>query len=65
MCKDEGTRGGDGMAEAAFCGIGGQGRGRLCLWFRDDLHGNGAAVFADELSAAVDSGMGGINGMVW
>ena len=29
---------------------------------RDRLHlsGNGAAVFADELSAAVDSGMGSI-----
>ena len=32
------------------------------MYMRDGLHlsGKGAAVFADELSAAVDSGMGGI-----
>ena len=29
MCKDEGTRDGDGTAEAACCGIGGKGRGGL------------------------------------
>ena len=34
MCEDEGTRGGDGTAEAARCGIGGKGRGGLCQWFR-------------------------------
>ena len=32
--KIEGTRGGDGSAEAARCGIGGKGRGGLCQWFR-------------------------------
>ena len=33
------------------------------MYTRDGLHlsGKGAAVFADELSAAVDSGMGNIN----
>ena len=32
------------------------------MYMRDGLHlsGKGAAVFADELSAAVDSGMGSI-----
>ena len=33
MCEDEGTRGGDGTAEAVR-GIGGKGRGGLCQWFR-------------------------------
>ena len=33
------------------------------MYMRDGLHlsGKGAAVFADELSAAVESGMGSIN----
>ena len=29
-----GTRRGDGMTEAARCGIGGKGRGGLCQWFQ-------------------------------
>ena len=35
---------------------------RADMFMRDGLHlsGKGAAVFADELSAAVDSGMGNI-----
>ena len=33
MCEDEGTRCGDGTAEAARCFTGGKGRGGLCLWF--------------------------------
>ena len=33
------------------------------MYMRDGLHlsGKGAVMFADELSAAVDSGMGSIN----
>ena len=36
--------------------------GRADMYMRDGLHlsGKGAAVFTDELSAAVDSGMGSI-----
>ena len=34
MCEDEGTRGGDGSAEAARFGVVGKGRGVLCQWFR-------------------------------
>ena len=36
--------------------------GRAYIYTRDGLHvsGKGAAVFVDELSAAVDSGMGSI-----
>ena len=39
MCDDEGTRHGDGMAEAARFGIGGkERRGELCQWFwRGDI----------------------------
>ena len=37
--------------------------GRADMFMRDGLHlsGEAAAVFDDELSAAVDSGMGSIN----
>ena len=37
--------------------------GRADMFMRDGLHlsGKGEAEFADELSAAVDSGMGNIN----
>ena len=34
MCEDEGTRGGDGTAEAARCGIDGKGRCGLCQWLQ-------------------------------
>ena len=36
--------------------------GKADMYMRDGLHlsGKGAAVFADELSAAADSGMGSI-----
>ena len=47
ICEDEGTRGGDGRAD---------------MYLKDGLHlsGKRAAVFADELSAAVESGVGSI-----
>ena len=55
MCEDEGTRGGDGTAEAAHCGISGKGKCGLCQWFRwggtvDDKVGEG-----DERDARVSS----------
>ena len=54
MFEDEGTRGGDGTAEAARCGIGRKGRGRLCQWFRwrrvDDIVGEGNGRYARESS---------------
>ena len=34
MCKDEGTRGRDGTAEAVRCDNRGKGIGRLCQWLR-------------------------------
>ena len=54
MCPDEGTRGGDGTADAARSGIGGKGRGGLCQWFRwrivDDKAGEGDERDARESS---------------
>ena len=40
--------------------------GRAYRYMKDGLHlsGKGAAVFADELSAAADSGMGSITNIV-
>ena len=32
--------------------------GRVDMYMKDGLHGKGAAVFADKLSAAVDSDLG-------
>ena len=41
--------------------------GRADIYTRDGFHlsGKGAAVFADELSATVDGGMGSINSRRW
>ena len=41
--------------------------GRADMYMKDGLHlrGKGAAVFADELSATVDSGMGSIKNIFW
>ena len=41
--------------------------GRVDMYMRDGLHlsGKGAAVFADEQSAAVESGMGSIKKYFW
>ena len=54
MCEDEGTRGRDGTADAACCGIGGKGRCGLCQWFRwgtvDDKVGEGDKEDARESS---------------
>ena len=49
--------------EVGFVDLWGCFVGRVDMIMRDDglhLSGKGAAVFADELSAAVDSGMGSI-----
>ena len=53
MCEDEGTRGRVRTAEAARCGNGGTGTGRLCQWF-----GGGAVddkVVEDDERDAMDS----------
>ena len=46
--------------ELGFVDLWGSFVGRADMYMKDGLHlsGKGAAVFADELSAAVDSGMG-------
>ena len=46
--------------EVGFVDLWGSFVGRTHMYMKDGLHlsRNGAAVFADELSAAVDSGMG-------
>ena len=51
LCREE---------EVGFVDLWGSFAGRADMYMKDGLHlsGKGAAVFADELSAAVDSGMG-------
>ena len=51
LCREE---------EIGFVDLWGSFVGRVDMFMKDGLHlsGKGAAVFADELSAAVDSGMG-------
>ena len=51
LCREE---------EVGFVDLWGSFVGRADMYMKDGLHlgGKGAAVFADELSAAVDSGMG-------
>ena len=41
--------------------------GRTDMYMKDGLHlsGKGAAVFADGLAAAVDSGMGSLTNIFW
>ena len=54
LCREE---------EVGFVKLSGYFVGRADIYMRDGLHlsGKGAAVSADELSAAVDNGMGSIN----
>ena len=53
LCREE---------EVGFVDMWGSFVGRADMYMNDGLHlsGKGAAVFVDELSAAVDSGMGSI-----
>ena len=53
LCREE---------EVGFVDLWGHFVGRAYMYTRDGLHlsGKGAAMFADELSAAVESGMGSI-----
>ena len=54
LCREE---------EVGFVVLWGSFVGRADLYMKDGLHlsGKGAAVFADGLTAAVDSGMGSIS----
>ena len=53
LCREE---------EIGYVDLWGSFVGRADMYMKDGLHlsGKGSAVFADELSAAVDSGMGSI-----
>ena len=57
LCREE---------EVGFVDLWGSFVGRADMYMKDGLHlsGKGAAVFADGLSAAVDSGMGSISNIV-
>ena len=57
LCREE---------EVGFVDLWGSSVGRADMYMRDGLNlsGKGAAVFVDELSAAVDSGMGSITNIL-